>query len=104
MASAISCAVLIGFHHTPGQNHVTGDAMPTHLEEARRATEVRDDAIGQLGKPKTGVGRRDANIAEQGTLERSAHHPSVQGADDRDIEFQKLQAAFLASVHQAVVR
>ena len=100
-------AVRVGLgrvHRPAGEDHVAGDAVPAHLEQAPDATGVGDHAVGDLGQHEARVLGRDPDVAEQRALERGADRPALDRDDDRRVEVEDLLHAPMALAHQLVVR
>ena len=77
--------------------------MAAHLVEDADAAGVGDDPVLGLGEHEPGALGGDADVAQQGPLERAADGPALDGDDDRGLDGPQLLDAPLAPGHQLVV-
>ena len=77
--------------------------MTTHLKESTNATGVGNDTVSCFGKHEFRILRRNADIAQKCSLERSTDGPTLDWDDHGCIEFKELLDALVAAGHELVV-
>ena len=69
-----------------GEHHVADETVAAHLVEHAHASGIGDDSVSELGEHEACIICGDADVAQQGPLERAADRPAVDRHDHRPEE------------------
>jgi hypothetical protein len=94
---------LVGAEASTGEHHVADEPVAAHLVQDRHAAGVGDDPVADLGEHELRRRGADADVAQQGPLERPADGPAVDGHDDGRLDCPDLLDAAMAAAHELVV-